>query len=229
MGNTLYNFLDILKGNFATFLHKFLEKFVKNYPKNKKLFWENFEMIWRNYKIIILGTFWKFLGKYVCQVSFVKQILNDLLKLWSFELKKYISIYISIRIDTENFSILTPLMNVELHILVQITPLHIFVLKNFRCSITIWHNATGLRLYWGALVILYSPVFVINTFSKPIKFVNFSETSYNKLWQMARAVWCRMPTWSHIALMIFGWQWPWFRVAKAAKKSKYFFPSTSHM
>ncbi len=72
VGNTLYKFLDILRGNFATFLRQFLEKLVKN--------WENFEIIWRNYNIIILGTFWKFLGKYVRQVSFVKQILNYLLK-----------------------------------------------------------------------------------------------------------------------------------------------------
>ncbi len=92
-----------------TFLRQFLEKFVKNYPKNKKLFWENFEIICRNYKIIILGTFWKFLGKYVHQVSFVKQILNDLLKLWFFEFKKNISIY-SDTYHTENFSILTPLV-----------------------------------------------------------------------------------------------------------------------
>ncbi len=65
VGNTLYKFLDILKGNFVTFLCHFSEKLVKNYPKNMKLFWENFGIIWRNYKIIILGTFWKFLGKYV--------------------------------------------------------------------------------------------------------------------------------------------------------------------
>ncbi len=55
-------------------------KLVKNYRKNVKLFWENFDMVWRNYKIIISGTFWKFLGKYVCQASFVKQISNYLLK-----------------------------------------------------------------------------------------------------------------------------------------------------
>ncbi len=80
VGNTLYKFLDIKKGNFVTFLRQFLEKLVKNYPKNMKLFRENSEIIWRNYKIIILGTFWKFLGKHVRQVSFVKQILNYLLK-----------------------------------------------------------------------------------------------------------------------------------------------------
>ncbi len=88
VGTTLYKFLDILKGNFATFLRQFLEKLVKNYLKNKKLFWENFEIIWRNYKIIIFGTFWKFLGKYICQVSFVKQILNYLLKTLIFWIKK---------------------------------------------------------------------------------------------------------------------------------------------
>ncbi len=65
VGNTLYKFLDILKGNFVTFLRQFLEKLAKNYPKSMKLFWEYFEIIWRNYKIIILGTFWKFLGKYI--------------------------------------------------------------------------------------------------------------------------------------------------------------------
>ncbi len=80
MGNTLNKFLDIEKGNFVTFLRQFLKKLVKIYPENLKLFWENFEIIWRNYKIIILETFWKYLGKYVCQVSFVKQILNYLLK-----------------------------------------------------------------------------------------------------------------------------------------------------
>ncbi len=80
LGNTLYKFLDILKGNFVTFLWQFLEKLVKNDPNNIKLFWENFEIIWRNYNIIILGTFLKFLGKYVRQVSFVKRILNYLLK-----------------------------------------------------------------------------------------------------------------------------------------------------
>ncbi len=80
VGNTLYKFLDILKANFVTFLHQFLEKLVKNYPKNMKLFWENFKIIRRNYKIIILETFWKFLGKYISQVNFVKQIVNYLLK-----------------------------------------------------------------------------------------------------------------------------------------------------
>ncbi len=44
VGNTLNKFLDILKGNFATFLRQFLEKLGKNYPKNRKLFWENFEI-----------------------------------------------------------------------------------------------------------------------------------------------------------------------------------------
>ncbi len=63
--NTLYKCLDILKGNFETFLCQFLEKLVKNYPKNVKLFWENFGIIWKNYKIIILETFWEFLGKCV--------------------------------------------------------------------------------------------------------------------------------------------------------------------
>ncbi len=63
--NTLYKFLDIPKGNFVSFLCQFLEKFVKNYPKNMKLYWKNFGIIWRNYKIIILGIFGKFLGKYV--------------------------------------------------------------------------------------------------------------------------------------------------------------------
>ncbi len=87
-GTTLYKFLDILKGNFATFLRQFLGKLVKNYPKNRKLLWENFEIIWRNYKIIILGTFWKFLGKYVRLVSFVKQILNYLLKTLNFWIKE---------------------------------------------------------------------------------------------------------------------------------------------
>ncbi len=65
VGNTLYKFLDILKRNFVTFLGQFLEKLVKNYPKNMKLFWKNFGIVWRSYKIIILGIFWKFLGKYV--------------------------------------------------------------------------------------------------------------------------------------------------------------------
>ncbi len=55
--NILYKFLDILKENFVTLLCQFLEKLVKNYPKNVKLFWENFGIIWRNYKIIISGTF----------------------------------------------------------------------------------------------------------------------------------------------------------------------------
>ncbi len=41
VGNTLYKFLDTLKGNFMTFLGQFLEKIVKNCPKNMKLFWEN--------------------------------------------------------------------------------------------------------------------------------------------------------------------------------------------
>ncbi len=80
VGNTLIKFLDIPKRNFVTFLRKFLEKLVKNYPKNVKLFWENLKIIWRNYKIIIFGIFWKFLWKYVRQVSFVKQIVNYLLK-----------------------------------------------------------------------------------------------------------------------------------------------------
>ncbi len=88
VGNTLYKFLDILKGNFVTFLCQFLENLWKNYPKNVKLFWENFGIICRNYKIIILGTFWKFLGKYVHQGNFGKQILNylpeTLKKCWKF-------------------------------------------------------------------------------------------------------------------------------------------------
>ncbi len=53
VGNTLYKFLDILKGNFVTFLSQFLQKLLKNYPKNVKFLWENFGIIWRNYKIII--------------------------------------------------------------------------------------------------------------------------------------------------------------------------------
>ncbi len=47
VGNTLYKFLDILERNFATFLHQFLEKLVQNCPKNRKLFWEKFEIICR--------------------------------------------------------------------------------------------------------------------------------------------------------------------------------------
>ncbi len=89
----MYKFLDIIKGNFVTFLRPFLEKLAKNYPKNRKLFWENFEIIWRNEKMIILGTFWEFLGKYVHQVHFVKHILNYLLKNLIFRIKKKISIY----------------------------------------------------------------------------------------------------------------------------------------
>ncbi len=88
VGNTLFKFLDILKKNFVTFLYQFLEKIVKNYPRNMQLVWENFEIICRNYKIIILGTLWKFLKKYVHQVSFGKQILNylqeTLKKCWKF-------------------------------------------------------------------------------------------------------------------------------------------------
>ncbi len=38
VGNTFNKFLDIPKGNFVTFLRQFLEKLVKNYPKNMKLF-----------------------------------------------------------------------------------------------------------------------------------------------------------------------------------------------
>ncbi len=41
-----------------------------------KLFWENFEINWKNDKIIILETFWKFFGIYVPRVSFVKQIFE---------------------------------------------------------------------------------------------------------------------------------------------------------
>ncbi len=105
----MYKFLDILKGNFVTFLRQFLEKLMKNYPKYRKLFWENFEIIWRNYTII-LGTFWKFLGKYVRQVSFVKQILNYLLKTLIFRIKKNIHQYVStflLKISVQNFSIWT--------------------------------------------------------------------------------------------------------------------------
>ncbi len=65
IGNTLHKFLHILKGNFMTFLFQFLEKLVIIYPKNVKLFWENFGIIWRNYKIMILRIFEKFLGKWV--------------------------------------------------------------------------------------------------------------------------------------------------------------------
>ncbi len=97
MGNTLNRFLDIL------FLGQFLEKLVKNYPKNRKLFWENFEIIWKNYKIIILGTFQKFWGKYLRQVSFVKQILNYLLGTLIFRiLKKYRYIVVRSDIFVEN-------------------------------------------------------------------------------------------------------------------------------
>ncbi len=94
VGNILYKFVDNLKGNFATFLRQLLEKLVKTYSKNRKLLWENFDIIWRNYKIIILGIFWNFLGKYVHQVSFVKQILNYLLKTLIFLIKKRKSLYI---------------------------------------------------------------------------------------------------------------------------------------
>ncbi len=53
-------------------MRQFLEKLMKNYPKNIKLFWENFEIIRRNYKIYfnifkqsILDFFWK-LPVFVC-------------------------------------------------------------------------------------------------------------------------------------------------------------------
>ncbi len=36
VGNSLYKFLDIVKGNFVTLLSQFLRKLVKNYPKNLK-------------------------------------------------------------------------------------------------------------------------------------------------------------------------------------------------
>ncbi len=47
-----------------------------------KGYWENFEIIWRNYKIIILGTCWKFLGKYVGKQ--ILSYLRETLKKWKF-------------------------------------------------------------------------------------------------------------------------------------------------
>ncbi len=55
-----------------TVLRQFLEKLVKNYLKNVKLFRENLEIIWRNYKIIILGTFRKFFWKIRTSGEFCK-------------------------------------------------------------------------------------------------------------------------------------------------------------
>ncbi len=150
MGNTLYKFLDILKGNFVTFLCQFLEKLAKNYPKNMKLFWKNFEIIWRNYKIMILGIFWKFLGKYVHRVSFGKQILNYLLKTlkkcWQF---------------VENFrGIVDGLHRSILNILWNLVKIFIKLLEKLRSKC--WIN-------FGKIMKKHRSNFILDTFVETIK------------------------------------------------------------